>query len=912
MQHPSQPGAREGRRRHRHAFLVLVACLAALTVLLVGPLPGAGAVSRALVERAAVSVRPAPAEPLRAPQAPFGPGFAPRSRTVPGVLAPSLLGAGVPAGNGHWTWQRQLPQGGTLCDVATVDGQEAWACGDDGTMLHTVDGGVTWQRQASDSRDMLTALHFIDDQRGWAVGYEGDVVQTENGGVDWECIAGLPDDALLAVWFTDAAHGFVSTAWGAIYGSEDAGRSWELVWSADELGFDGDAWVDISAIAFSDTQHGWAAGSAWVETREGASWNAVLLHTTDGGATWQSVADPGMWPLSSVSATGGTVLATDWWGGVYRSTDQGAHWSSSTPVSGLGLASVLLLADGRAWAVGESGLLLASADDGVTWSEADVRAAGVQDLFAVAVGSGGGMAVGADGVMLRSVDLHTWVDGSQTAHDYLWDVTAADPLHAWCVGGRPDGTGFVLSTEDGGETWQDAAAPQPGGLFAIDAAPDGSVWAVGRGGTVLRWSQADGWSRSSVRTSASLYDVTLTDDGHAFIEGAGVLLASDDGGLTWSRRTCIMGNGEEPYDYSFVDGDHGWAVGMEWVWEGRDEGEYGFVYSTSDGGVTWQREVRLPKLLYSVCFVDGLNGWAVGGISDWEDEYAGCVYVTTDGGHTWVEQPAPGDGLQGFYDVCFVDGQNGWTVGYSDWDDTATVLRTVDGGAHWGVVRTGAGVTPSWVTVRFLDAAHGWVVTDEGGILATTDGGGIEPGVSDDNRRFAYNRPVVIGLQAHDDGLGIDRVEYRVNGGSWTVGDDVAFPARRDHSDDGTYMVQYRAVDGAGNQSAAHSTWVYIDTRKPRVKAPWPVRTGRHSGIRVRFRLQEEMFPWVECRVVVRDARGRVTYRGPWEEHEITTHMASQRLRHRFASGSYRFSVYVRDWAGNHQFRVASNRLVVR
>ena len=80
------------------------------------------------------------------------------------------------------------------------------------------------------------------------------------------------------------------------------------------------------------------------------------------------------------------------------------------------------------------------------------------------------------------------------------------------------------------------------------------------------------------------------------------------------------------YDVTFVDRNHGWAVG-----------DRGVIWNTSDGGTNWQPQksgVQCP--LRSVQFLDKLNGWAAGGWTDpWLHTSRGVVLRTRDGGRSW-------------------------------------------------------------------------------------------------------------------------------------------------------------------------------------------------------------------------------------------------------------------------------------
>jgi hypothetical protein len=81
---------------------------------------------------------------------------------------------------------------------------------------------------------------------------------------------------------------------------------------------------------------------------------------------------------------------------------------------------------------------------------------------------------------------------------------------------------------------------------------------------------------------------------------------------------------------------------------------------------------------------------------------------------------------------------------------------------------------------------------------------------------------VTVSLSAGDGlvGSGVEKIEYRVDGGSLHTiigsGGDVTIPAPADHSNDGTHTISFAATDNAGNvESPANAVNVKIDTTKP-------------------------------------------------------------------------------------------------
>ncbi len=91
-----------------------------------------------------------------------------------------------------FTWS---PPAGSLPAIAQSDfdfralavhGEHVWLAGSPGTfVLHSPDGGKTWEMQRTDHTVPLRSLSFIDENRGWAVGTLGTILATRDGGKTW-------------------------------------------------------------------------------------------------------------------------------------------------------------------------------------------------------------------------------------------------------------------------------------------------------------------------------------------------------------------------------------------------------------------------------------------------------------------------------------------------------------------------------------------------------------------------------------------------------------------------------------------------------------------------------------------------------------------------------------------------------
>ena len=85
--------------------------------------------------------------------------------------------------------------------IASAPGGQWWAVGEQGTILHSSDDGVTWAQQVSPVADDFYGVAFTNAQVGIAVGRVGQAVVTTNGGSTWTDVSvGLNVFLASAVW----------------------------------------------------------------------------------------------------------------------------------------------------------------------------------------------------------------------------------------------------------------------------------------------------------------------------------------------------------------------------------------------------------------------------------------------------------------------------------------------------------------------------------------------------------------------------------------------------------------------------------------------------------------------------------------------------------------------------------------
>ncbi len=200
-------------------------------------------------------------------------------------------------------------------------------------------------------------------------------------------------------------------------------------------------------------------------------------------------------------------------------------------------------------------------------------------------------------------------------------------------------------------------------------------------------------------------------------------------------------------------------------------GDLGRIYLVDrTQGIRTPVDSGTTRALVSVCFPDGLNGWAVG--------QGGLILHSGDSGQTWKEQDSGVDRY--LFSVDFVDAEHGMAVGTD-----STVLITVDGGKIWK--RSSFRVPSEFeeefalFAVEIMDTQGACIAGDYGRIFITEDAGRTwEEAPSPLYDQEMMEGKVIYAL-AHDRGVlyaaGIDcaLVSSRDRGKTWTE-TDTGFP----------------------------------------------------------------------------------------------------------------------------------------
>jgi photosystem II stability/assembly factor-like uncharacterized protein len=169
--------------------------------------------------------------------------------------------------DGGKTWSRKpFGSASARSDMVFIDALRGWVALSEDGVLHTLDGGDTWEYQHS-VRASMNGLFFLNENDGWIAGWRGKdpgprfvrflsdgmVARTTDGGRTWARHESGTGKALWDVAFVDAREGWAVGAFGAILYSDDGGLTWTPQPSGTE--------ETLRGVAFPDVNNGWAVGN---------------------------------------------------------------------------------------------------------------------------------------------------------------------------------------------------------------------------------------------------------------------------------------------------------------------------------------------------------------------------------------------------------------------------------------------------------------------------------------------------------------------------------------------------------------------------------------------------------------------------------------------------------------------------
>jgi photosystem II stability/assembly factor-like uncharacterized protein len=278
------------------------------------------------------------------------------------------------AGQEGWTNQPSTFSSG-LRAVYAIDALNVWASGLDGLLIHSMDGGATWDSIPNGASRYLTALEFINADTGFVAGRDSETgtpwlnhlfQRTTDGGQNWEFV-NLPGGQLNTIFDMEFVEGppgepmrgFCVGGLANVWVSNDYGETWDRA-----SGDCGEG--NFNSCYFADSITGWFVGTPSNVKPY------TIMFTADGCKSFVEQTDPNEIKLNGVSfGSYEKGIAVGNAGIVMHTSDGGTTWETCTDEDVTGgsklWSSVHLTESGKAWAVGNSGRIVYSEDWGHSW-----------------------------------------------------------------------------------------------------------------------------------------------------------------------------------------------------------------------------------------------------------------------------------------------------------------------------------------------------------------------------------------------------------------------------------------------------------------------------------------------------------------------------------------------------------------
>ena len=264
-----------------------------------------------------------------------------------------------------------------LLDITTVAQSKLVVVGQHGHILVSTDG-VEWQQSSVPIQTTLTDVFFYDENLGWAVGHDATILHSKDGGLSWEVQLYKPtlEKPLLNVVFKTPLEGIAIGAYGLLFRTVDGGKTWESEFHSEfllpddaeylaELKLeDEEAYLDEASSILPHFNRLMLDGRTLYMVGE----IGLIAKSNDFGRKWQLFDEIYQGSFFDIARTmKGNLLVAGLRGHVFRSLKNGTPWQQRETNTMALINDIVLTNDDRIFLLGNNGTLLESNDDGQSY-----------------------------------------------------------------------------------------------------------------------------------------------------------------------------------------------------------------------------------------------------------------------------------------------------------------------------------------------------------------------------------------------------------------------------------------------------------------------------------------------------------------------------------------------------------------
>jgi photosystem II stability/assembly factor-like uncharacterized protein len=433
-------------------------------------------------------------------------------------------------------------------------------------------------------------------------------------------------------------------------------------------------WVQTNG-PYSGEVHAFASSGTTLYA--GTLWGAAagvgggVFCSTDNGAHWIPVGGEIMGhQIYSLAARGPVVYAGTEKGGVYRSTNNGITWTLANiaPPNATGWANTeaLAFAGNYIFAGAYPGSIFRSGDDGAHWTEVATGLPGGTVVKSIVVADTNIFIAGA-GIYRANLNGSQWtavntgITQSETAYSL---AISGSVLYAASLNG-------VFRSSNNGTSWTNIGAPYSWLNFTKLAASDSDLYLVQEDAGAFKYNENEKVWKDINTGLTNLFPFAITVSGSTVVVGTwdGIFQSFDKGshwnainnGLTNSNITTLAASGTNLFAGTFHQG----------------------VFRSTNDGASWARITEGASL-------DGVRDLKISGATifalGWND-----VYGSRDNGGTWAKIE-----IQSGYFWAHALAVSGttWFAGGEIWEEAhqlGGIYRSTDNGLTWSKMFSGDG-----------------------------------------------------------------------------------------------------------------------------------------------------------------------------------------------------------------------------
>lgn len=261
-----------------------------------------------------------------------------------------------------------------LLDIATIAQDKLIVVGQHGHILVSTDG-QNWQQSSVPIQSTLTDVFFYDENLGWAVGHDATILHSKDGGLTWEVQLYQPklEKPLLNIVFKTHLEGIAIGAYGLLFRTVDGGQTWKSEFHTEfllpddaeylaELKLeDEEAYLDEASSILPHFNRLMLDGRTLYMVGE----IGLIAKSNDFGRKWQLLDEVYLGSFFDIARTmKGNLLVAGLRGHVFRSLKNGTPWQQRETNSMALINDIVLTNDDRIFLLGNNGTLLESNDDG--------------------------------------------------------------------------------------------------------------------------------------------------------------------------------------------------------------------------------------------------------------------------------------------------------------------------------------------------------------------------------------------------------------------------------------------------------------------------------------------------------------------------------------------------------------------